>query len=310
MKQFSLKCFLFVLPAIVIIVLLEAFVTLYPSTFNIKSSSFKKNLHQVEILVLGSSHNQNAINPDYFGDQLYNIAYGGQDIQLDSLLFFKYVPKMTALKTVVLEFDYLTINNRVDKDYFRLPWYYRYYGISPYNLKLKNKLSLYGSSPSFFNNFIKNTFFTRSFSYKINEKGFITNDFIGVFDDANYSIDVLGKAYKNEIKKVKEKQNIENVTFNLNKIDEIVSYCLDYNIRVVLTTPPIYLKQNDFTNPIIQQMMRRYIDSVISNKHIHYLDCQNDERFTIEDFKNFDHLNSNGAKKYSLILNAYFNQLQ
>ena len=309
MQKFSYKCFVFVLPVLICFIFLETIVTFYPSTFNIKAKIFKKNLQQVEILVLGSSHNQNAINPEYFNKKLYNLAYGGQDIQLDSSLFFKYVSKMKSLNTVVLEYDFMTINNVVHNDYFRLPWYYRYYGVSPYKISLKDKISLYASSPEFFNTFLKNTFLDKSFNYTINEMGFITNDFAGDFESADYNISKLTYEYNHKINTIKEKQNIINVDFNINRINKIVDYCINHNINVVLISPPIFLNKNDIENASIQKMFLKYKDSISVNENVTFLDFQNDLRFSIQDFKNFDHLNSNGAKKYSLILNDYFNQL-
>ncbi|WP_053991851.1 hypothetical protein [Mangrovimonas sp. TPBH4] len=304
MRQFVWKCLSFLSPFLGMFCLVELYISYAPNTFYFKSRYLKDHLNDAELVVFGSSHNQNAINPYDFDLQLVNLAYGGQDYQLDSLLFFKYVPQMPNIKAVVFEFDYLTINNRVGSNYFRLPWYYRHYGASLNSLNLMNKLSLYFSSPTFFNNYLKLELDPSGYRYILSNNGFIVNDFPGEMFDCNYNVEVLETVSNKELQKLQELETFHNLNRNFRTLDRMIAYCLNNNIRVVLVAPPSYLKMKALEKNVKSGLMHRYRDSLMNaSERILYSNHQNNPKFTVKDFKNLTHLNSDGATKYSLLLN-------
>ena len=97
MKRFVKRFSLFLIPFIVAIIFIELFIRFYPNTFNKKAAYIKENV-DIELLILGSSHNQKAINPAQLNIKAANLAYGGQDLSLDNSLFFKYVSKLKKFK--------------------------------------------------------------------------------------------------------------------------------------------------------------------------------------------------------------------
>ena len=307
MKKFILNIFFFAIPILVLFVVIESYVTFSSNTFTVKAKYLKKNLKNVEVLVLGSSHHQTALNPEFFDLKTINLAYGMQDIHLDAELFFKYATQMDSLKTVILEFDYLTIGKKVDQSYFRLSWYYRLYGIELYDIPLKYKLSMYASSSSFFNNYCFNKFNDRRYTYKMNQNGFVENDFPGIFLVNNYDVEKLNQKFIYNINRMTDVHAFENIKFNAEKINSIISYCSNHNIKVVLLSSPLYSGGKSFEVEHKRKLINHYLEGFLSNKNVTYLDFQNDKIFIVNDFKDYDHLNSIGAKKYSLILNDYLN---
>lgn len=297
------------MPFVVVFMALEAFITYTPNTFYLKSRNLKNNLPLVEALVLGSSHLQNAINPEYIDLNTVNLAYGGQDKQLDSLLFFNYIEQMPQLRFVLIEWDYLTFNKKVAPNYFRLPWYYRYHGLELYHLSFPEKASLYASSPPFFNNYIKQTLAANTYKYQITKHGFIANDFPGIFNDLNYDSIRIKKAEPNELKLINHNQTNLNYSFNNQKIASIVSFCKTRHIQVVFISSPVALLNSEFEIQAYRQELNAYLDNYLSMQNVHYLNFSNKERFILKDFKNFTHLNSEGAKKFSLLLNAELKNL-
>lgn len=290
------------MPFILVCVGLELYLTFSESTFYNKASYLKTHLDTAEILILGSSHNQNAINPDYLDHSSINLAYGGQDISIDSALFFNYAPKMDHLKAVVLELGYTTINDKREKDYFRLPWYYKYYKVELFPLPLLKKWSIYASSPTYFNRLLKDKLNPNRYVYKINRNGFIENDFPGILDSLHYSIEALQPYYTKAIQTYKQNDATNNMAQNFNTIKHIIAYCNDRHIKVFVTSPPIYLNRSDFENEEKAQMLNQFITDLTQDASPYYLNFENNEAFTVKDFKDFTHLNSDGAKKYSLLL--------
>ena len=51
-----------------------------------------------------------------------------------------------------------------------------------------------------------------------------------------------------------------------------------------------------------------YIDSLSAAAKVKYYDFENSHAFTVRDFKNDDHLNSNGARKFSLMVDSILMQ--
>ena len=307
MKRFLFKSFLFSVPTMILLVSIELFITFSPNTLLFKSNFFKNNIKSIEVLVLGSSHHQNAIDPSYIDLKTSNLAYGAQDITLDSSLFFTYKDKLSNLKIVVLEYDFLTFNKKKEPDYFRLPWYYRFYGIEPYPISTLKKASMYASSPVFFNNFIEERLFSNNYDYEYNDSGFIKNDFPGVFESLNYDLDKIEQGSIMRVEKINNGLPIDNYEHNMAKLTSIVNYCRDRNIIVVLSKTPSCL--NDEINPNGEsiKLMQVYLDKIKQSNDIFVLDMSTDTAFNIKDFKDYTHLNSDGAKKCSQLFNDYLN---
>jgi hypothetical protein len=292
------------------VVAIELYVLYFPSTFNRKANYLHDNIGTTELFILGSSHSQNALNPEFLKLKTVNLANPGQDIQIDSALFFKYVPDMKQLKMVILELDYFTLEERNDKDNFRLPWYKRFFGLELYPVPLIDKISIYASSPSFFNKVLVDAVNPKKITYQINQYGFITNDFPGVMKDKKFDSLSLAQTAKERLKNTHTKESIENLLFNWSKLNEMISYCIANKIEVLLLSHPMY---TTYINNELEGKIKRknqYLDSLILEvPSLHYYNYENDSRFTVTDFKNDDHLNSDGAKKYTRIIDSIVNRI-
>ena len=200
MKIFLIKFIKFSSPVILLLLLGEFYVLYFPSTFNQKAAYLHTHAAIVQTAIFGSSHNQNALNPEYLTMPAINLANAGQDVQLDSALFFHTLPKLKALRTVVLELDYHTLEEKNDEDYFRLPWYYRFFGVELYPVSMLNKVSVYASSPAFFNQLFIDHLNPKKITYHLNQYGFITNDFPGVMEDLHYDTAALNSTAAHRLK--------------------------------------------------------------------------------------------------------------
>jgi len=159
MTKFLINFTKFLIPFVILLIALELYVVYFPSTFNKKANYLQRHKDDIEVLVLGSSHNQNAINPEWMQFAInpewmhlncLNLANASQDIQLDEALFFRYATQLKKLKLVIFELDYFSLEEKNDATNFRLPWYKRFFDIEPYPISLLHKISIYSSQPSFF----------------------------------------------------------------------------------------------------------------------------------------------------------------
>ena len=110
MQKFIPKLLFFIFPLMVLIIGMEIYFRNAPNAFITKADYFKANKDKIEVLILGSSHNQNGLNSKFFTKKTANLSYGSQDIQIDSALFFSNVKQMKNLKKVIFDF-----NNKVNR---------------------------------------------------------------------------------------------------------------------------------------------------------------------------------------------------
>src|SRR5215207_1738069 len=119
MKRFIYKSLFFLFPILAFLIGLEIYVRTDANSFKTIATYFENNKSEVEVLVLGSSHNQNGINPKYFTKKTANISYGAQDIKIDSALVFDNIKEMKNLKTIIFEMDYHRMDIENEPNFYR-----------------------------------------------------------------------------------------------------------------------------------------------------------------------------------------------
>lgn len=307
MKKLILKSLLFLIPFLSIGLIVEFYIRNLPNAFISKANYFRGNSSNIEVLFLGSSHSQNGINPLYIDKMSANISYGSQDVQTDSTLFFNNVNKMSKLKKVFFEIDYPRLDNENEKDFYRFPWYYIYYGAEIAPIKFINKFSLYSSNPDFFNNLIVQSL---SKDYKkqiINKFGFVEENYTNEFSEMSYdSVEIIKTAND----RLKERHiEISDVRFkrNASKIESIIKYCNGNNIDFYIVSTPMYFTYLENKIEKKDKKVKNYIKYLKSSFNIKHINLEESSLFSLKDFSNDDHLNAAGAKKYTLLLNEAIN---
>jgi len=305
LKLFISKLSIFLLIAIFPLALVEIYVRNIENTFKLKSNHFISNLKNIEVLFLGSSHAQTAVNPEYITLKSANLAYGMQDLQLDSMFFFNYIDRLEQIKVLVLEVDYHSLDLRNNNDYFRFPWYDIYYEkITNKKYSWYKKIFLYLSAPEFFNNLIYNELAGVNAKYRMNKYGCPTIDSVGLFYDLNYNDSLIYETIN--VEKVKKHSAISQSNFdkNSNIVNQIIDDCMARGIKVMMMEYP---KHQTYLNGQIKLKNDKRIN-LIKNitehnndvKYFNFSAYKSDEAIF---FTNEDHLNATGSQKFSSMLN-------
>lgn len=297
MLSFIRKTIFFLLPIISLLLSLELAVRYSENTFKSKSKFILSN-PDIELLILGSSHNQ-GIKDESFSLKSANLAVYMQDLQLDSALFFSQIKNLKSLKYIILEFDYITLFKKNPEDYFRYSWYYIYYNINLNDLEGIDKYSLYKSSPVFFNDIL-----IKKFKY---QDGLHINKFEKMkYDDEKIEIETR-KRFVN-IKKVLSKKNFE---FNSNKLNSIVEYCEKNKIQVILLSNPMYKAYIKNYDPKLNRIRLNYLNDLKSKySSIIHFNYEKQTIFNVKDFTDEDHLNQNALIKYTQLINVRLDSLE
>ena len=313
MRRFLIKISIFVLPIAVVVLGVELYLSSYKSAFQTKAQYIKENEDKIECLVLGSSHNQNAINPEYIKNlNVANLAYSGQDLKLDFLLLkeFQHLPK---LKIVIIELAYHGLENATSPGYDRNTIYLRFYKINNFDRTPRLlDYSIFLSNPGMYTSFL-NPFMEK---IPVNKYGFVAElcdleKSIHRFKNAQYDTAYLYKTRVNMFTTRHNTESIDNFNNNTRFFENMIQMCLNHKLKVLVITPPLYKTYYELINANKKKRTEQFIARAKSKfPSIVYKDFSTGDGFSVYDFMNYDHLNPVGAEKFSKIIDSVLQNIQ
>lgn len=235
---------------------------------------------QYEVLVLGNSRLYSGLNPDKFTQPTYNFAHNN-DTYNQMYYKLKWVlSKGKKLKTVIVGVDYFQFSIFTDTRNYA-------YG----SLLGSDYLADYPPSRylvSYYKDLLK--------PYKLRT----------LIKDPIYKHDLkdngqflrLGKADPNDF----IKRNFTRLPIQEKYFQKLLDECKAQRIKVYLLMPPLRDVELAQYNTEQVDEFKRFISTFLSEEVV-YLDYSTDTNFTIKDFIDFSHLGSDGADKFSIILN-------
>ncbi len=303
MKKFLNQTCTFLVPLIIIGVILEVALRQIPNDYEFKNSQIDLEREFIKTLILGSSHSMYGLNPENFTRRSYNLGHVSQTIDLDYYLLEKYIKVLPRLETVVVRLSYTTMHEqiRTGPEDWRLKDYNLYY-----NLNISNKLKYKSEGLSVK---LKNNL-SRLKKYYIDHQKMVTLETSGwAFFEQEHAIDSIETLGPIIAKKHTAKDDTL-VKENLEFLDKIVKLCYDEGIKVLLVTLPAHKSYRDNLEKhqleIVlsagQKMKKKY-------DNCSYLNLLKDDNFKNEDFYDADHLNRNGSKKLSILVDGIISTL-
>jgi hypothetical protein len=300
------KLVLLIIPVILLIILFEVKARDLENGFTLKKSLLEKNPEDIQILILGSSHGYFSINPELVDNKSFNMAYFSQDLYYDYMLFDKYKSKLKNLKCIVLSLSYFSLwydlNDTPEK--WRKIFYCKYFDIKAKSgMSFADLIDIKSYSFAFFYTFDKTLYGTinkRLFSFgtKMNSLGWNTDTLAYSVDSTE---DMIGKG-KERVDFANSLINKKNYADNIKLIDELKKYATENNIKLVFVTTPVSYAYSLYTDKKLYSDFQKKVTEYTDNKNIFYLNYFSDNRFSMKDFYDYDHLNGKGATRFSRIL--------
>src|ERR1700741_548291 len=93
-KKFIFKSVLFAIPLLLGFILVEFWLRSIPNSYNQKRIYLEQQLDSIEVLILGSSHSVDGINPQYIHPKAFNLGNISQSMYYDKSLTLKYLSRM------------------------------------------------------------------------------------------------------------------------------------------------------------------------------------------------------------------------
>lgn len=303
MRKFINNVFLFGCVFLIVAIGLEFLLLFQTNVYSYKRNYVESHINDIKVLLLGNSHIDQSLNPQWIGDGVFNFAIQGRAKKYDAELAKKYIPHMKNLKIVIMPLDYFDFHfgretkeetNSVKDNYSSTYkcMYYKYMGIRLdgwwYWSELINSRL----------NYMSRFFLTEKETQECDSLGFV-----------KHGLDERRGGWKNErlpaqIDVLKEK-DIEMYNQFFLIYMTIAKLAQDQAARLVLLSTPMY---KTYQMEMNQSIVAEIYDFVIKLKRVYpnveYYDFTYDKNFYDEDFYNASHLSDSGAKKFSMLVSA------
>ena len=280
--------------------IIECLLMTQVNKYSYKSNYVKSHADDIECLLLGNSHIEEALIPDSMGIGIFNMAMSGRPLLYDVALAQMHVPNMKNLKVLVVPYDYALFylgrerdNETVDQQALLSTikcMNYKYMG-------LRVDGFWYWSEVLNSSDRLTSRFITRN-------EDLIECDSLGYIQlklsnrVSNWKQNHLPA--KIDITKKKDPMLYEKLNNELCSLAELTK---TYHVRLVLLSTPMYRTYRKLMNKTLLNEMNSYINKLQSKfPHIEYYNFTFDDRFFDDDFNDASHLSDIGASKFSSIV--------
>ena len=305
LRKFAKHTILFFIPVILGCVVLEAYTRKLPLRYTYIAEHLETNKDSIRVLVLGSSQMKNALNPEWLDIPGINMASGNQHINTDYKLYQGLKDRLPALETVVIELSYAHLElHQNKKEFWKNNIFHEYYDVNCFERPtwIKDRL-IFFSNPPFYSDALYDFHFGEDEKPAFNSYGFDMNNYHDSFNKNKFLTDRIDSLSFQIPNKADIKLFSKNTDFLLNMLAGFKSD----GHNVVIVTPPFYKTYLSKQN--VEILKRR--DSILENveqqfTNVRLLELETDTvNFTVRDYKNHNHLNPDGARKFTSILNDF-----
>jgi hypothetical protein len=299
MKKFILKCCCFLLPFLIFGTYLEYGLSKYPNSYLVKKDDISQNLQNIEVLILGTSHALNGLNPRFFSQKTFNLANASQSIYYDKALLDLYIDKLPKLKTVILSVSYFSFWYQLESspEDWRKYFYYQYLNIpnqSINNLEFKAWSSIVLYSP-------KKTLDIALQNFKVEENKLYYQGWNGT-DTAIAEISMSDTKKRIDFHHVLMAE--KNIVQNIQYINEIITKLRKKNIDIIIIRMPVYKTYYKQMLPKYSHINDSIIKTLTSQYKVFYYNYSQNHHFNRTDFHDSDHLSFIGAEKFSKVVDS------
>jgi len=288
---------IFALPIPCYLGMMEHALRAIPNSYSVKHDRLERALADTEVLITGSSQSFYGIRASLLGPHAFNMAYVSQDLYYDTRLVLKYIDRMPKLRTVIIPISYLTWEFRLDTtgaEYWRRSFYYHVYGIRasrPPDLPDYSMLALYGPDEA------RRLVTQGPSEIDIGEDGGMAGGGLTSLPAKYLSVQEKLALYHSQMRP-------DVSTENLRCLEELLTALRGRGIRTLLVNTPVRPPYSSGMRPEAYRNMQSAVASLCARYGLRYLDHQDDNRFTEADFYDLDHLNLQGATRFTQLLRS------
>jgi len=305
MRKLYSKIALFLLPLFLVCLALEVFYRQAPNNYSYKDQQLQKVAPFTKTLIMGDSHAFYGINPVYFKDPTFNLSNISQSLLTDELLLEKHIANLPALKTVFINISYFTLSAKENdlESNWRKYFYYHSMGIRAPSISFWNPkrysmalIQRFDKSIDLVQQYYKNHTIVSA-----TPLGYGKQDMSNVVQDKEAISVVIAN---------KHEDNSLDFKHNTARLQRIIALCKKYGVGVVLLEMPVYPAYYNLLDTEKKEKIKSVLHELSGvNDTVFYLDLSTSPLFEKQDVRDADHLTNSGAKKCSILLNRYIQDI-
>lgn len=305
MRRLYSKLALFLLPLFLVCLALEVFYRQAPNNYSYKDQQLQKVAPFTKTLIMGDSHAFYGINPVYFKDPTFNLSNISQSLLTDELLLEKHIANLPALKTVFINISYFTLSAKENdlESNWRKYFYYHSMGIRAPSISFWNPkrysmalIQRFDKSIDLVQQYYKNHTIVSA-----TPLGYGKQDMSNVVQDKEAISVVIAN---------KHEDNSLDFKHNTARLQRIIALCKKYGVGVVLLEMPVYPAYYNLLDTEKKEKIKSVLHQLSGvNDTVFYLDLSTSPLFEKQDLRDADHLTNSGAKKCSILLNRYIQDI-
>jgi hypothetical protein len=290
---------LLLFPFISIVGLVEYRLRHVPNEFSSTKAELDTKVGEVEILITGTSHAQNGVASESLALPAFNLGYASQSLYYDTELVLKYVDLIPNLKLVMFAISYHALEYRLTNstERWRAGLFRQVYGIPSED----------GEGGFEIANYSYIALYTPKEAIRRASGGFLGAAEEEAKRNQTPAIvtqgDVSEGFGRRRVRIHESTMRQDDLPYNVAALERGCALLKRRNISVVFITVPVHQSYYDPINVTLYQRMQDTIKQITEKYEVPYFNYLRDDRFTKEDFVNSDHLNKQGAEKFSRILN-------
>jgi hypothetical protein len=258
-----------------------------PTTATHKRAIIENNL-EADTLVLGSSHALYAVAPLLMPGQVVNLANVSQDLYYDCELARRYIGRMPRLRRIILEISFFSWERSLGEsdEKWRGDLYVHAFGIYPQ--KRTFRTGHYSQWAAFG---WERVLGVRREPDPFDSRGWLRAD--GRLDCVSGKVAAL-----RHLKSMRQ----STLPVNQELTRGLIRTCRSRGIEVVLVTLPAHECYRRVLDAAVVARTRAATESIRREWDVRHFDYFADARFDDADYLDGDHLNTQGAEKFSRIL--------
>jgi hypothetical protein len=297
MKKFLFRSLIALVPVLLVLLAAECYVRSLPNTYRFKEDWMRHNGQLVSTLLLGNSHGYYDLVPSEMDDSTFNLANVSQRPEHDYHLLKRYAPLCPNLKKVVIVADNSNLFDipMEDEEPGRATYYQLYMGyekhspLSRYGFEISSMVSFWAKIK---NHLKGNGLDCDSLGWGKNYRAEWRDP--SSFDESRMRLHLF--------------LSHEATRMNMSYVDSIAAWCQDHNVRLLLLQTPVCTAYTKKT-PVWQlDYVRRQSALCMKRYGAMTVDFTCNPLFTDDDFFDPDHLNDQGARKFSRLLFHYLSK--
>ncbi len=306
-KKFTYRAILFLIPIVILVIGVEVLVRNIPNSISVSGEQLEEDNSSIKFLVLGSSQNKRAINPEFLTSNTLTVAGTRQGHKTDFYLLkdlHKHLPNLKRVFVGVTARHFESPPN--GKNFWKYRSHLVYYNVNAFErpVYFKDKFIFLGN-PNFYSDQLED--------YYIKNKKLTYNKFGFQLTGLN---DRFAKFHHNEEEILKTFNSGNYPSLNRNFLDlsskwfhKILEYCQENNIQVSLTKTPTFKNYNPLLDRDVLKRRDSIVDAALTTyPNIGLFDEEENTLYKANHFINENHLNPKGAELFTKRLEQFLKE--